>query len=286
VFYELQKRLPEITLLGDVSGELLGEAMATKDADEIERIRRMGQLTTEVVGKAADFLTGQAVRDGVLVLPDGSPLTVGRVKGLIDLWLAERGAENPEGAIFAVGRDGGVPHSSGNPRDALRLGQPIVFDIFPCEAGGGYFYDLTRTWCLGYAPEAVQAAYEQVLRVYETVTSELKTGLAFNHFQRRACDLFEAMGHPTIQSSPDTEEGYVHGLGHGVGLKIHERPFSRETALAADVLQPGMVVTVEPGLYYPERGYGVRLENTFAILADGRFEVLADYPFDLVLPVR
>ncbi len=286
VFFELQKRMPGITLVGDVNGEILGEAMATKDEAEIERIRRMGQVTTEVVGKVADLLTGHAVREEVLVRPDGQLLTIGDVKGQIDLWLAERGAANPEGAIFAIGRDAGVPHSSGNPHDALRLGQTIVFDIFPCEAGGGYFFDFTRTWCLGYAPDEVQEAYEHVLHVFQTVTSELTTGVAFNHYQKRTCDLFEALGHPTIQSSPDTEEGYVHSLGHGVGLKIHERPFSRDTAVEADVLKAGMVVTIEPGLYYPERGFGVRLENTVAVRPDGRFETLVEYPLDLVLPVK
>ncbi len=286
VFYELQKRMPGITLVGDLNGEILGEAMATKDEAEVERIRRMGQVTTEVVGKVADLLTGQTVREEILIRPDGQPLTIGDVKGKIDLWLAERDAANPEGAIFAIGRDAGVPHSSGNPRDVLRLGQTIVFDIFPCEAGGGYFFDFTRTWCLGYAPDEVQAVYEHVLHVFQTVTSELKTGVAFNHYQKRACDLFEALGHPTVQSNPDTEEGYVHSLGHGVGLKIHERPFSRDTALEADVLKAGMVVTIEPGLYYPERGYGVRLENTVAIRPDGQFETLVDYPLDLVLPVK
>ena len=95
--------------------------------------------------------------EDMLIGRDGEPVTIGQVKGLINLWLAERGAENPEGTIFAIGRDAAVPHSSGNPSDILRLGQTIVFDIYPCEAGGGYFYDFTRTWCLGYAPDDVQA---------------------------------------------------------------------------------------------------------------------------------
>ena len=90
-----------------------------------------------------------------MVKPNGDPLTIRDVKQRINLWLSERGAENPEDTIFAIGRDAGVPHSSGNPMTSLRLGQTIVFDIYPCEAGGGYFYDFTRTWCLGYAPDEV-----------------------------------------------------------------------------------------------------------------------------------
>jgi Xaa-Pro aminopeptidase len=287
VFSALRDRMPEITLGGDVGGAILGKAMMTKDEAEIEHIRRMGKITTEVVGMVADYLTSQKVGDGeTLTGPDGQPVTIGRVKGLINLWLSERGAENPEGTIFSIGHDAGVPHSSGEPEQAIRLGQPIVFDIFPCEAGGGYFYDFTRTWCLGYAPDAVQGIYEQVQTVFNTVLREMKPGERFYEYQKLTCDMFEEMGHPTVQNQPETEEGYVHSLGHGLGLRVHERPFSGSTASREDILAPGSIVTVEPGLYYPERGLGVRLEDTVCVRADGTIEVLAEYPKDLVLKMK
>jgi len=286
IFVELGKRLPDITLVGDVQGEILGEAMATKDAPELERIRKMGKITTQVVGQTADYLTNRKVNGETLLDEDGAPLTIGRMKGLINLWLAELGAENPEGTIFSIGRDAGVPHSSGNPDDVICLGKPIVFDIFPCEAGGGYYYDFTRTWCLGYAPEAIQAAYENVRLVFNTLISEMSVELPFKHYQQRACELFEEMGHPTVLNTPDTEIGYIHSIGHGLGLKVHERPFSGASALDADRLVPGNVVTVEPGLYYPEQGFGVRLEDSVTLRADGSVEVLAEFPYDLVLPMK
>jgi Xaa-Pro aminopeptidase len=286
IFYALQQRMPEITLVGDLADVILGTAMATKEDQEVARIRSMGAVTTAVVGQVADYLASRPVRDGALVGPGDIALTIGGVKGLINLWLAERGVENPHGTIFAIGRDAGVPHSSGTPADVLRLGQTIVFDIYPCEAGGGYFYDFTRTWCLGYAPDDVQAVYQDVHSVFQTLKRSLQPGARYVDSQQRACELFEAMGHPTILSTPDTEEGYVHSLGHGVGLHIHERPFSGATALEEDRLVPGVVATIEPGLYYPSRGMGVRLEDTFWVRPDGVFEVLAEYPLDLVLPVR
>jgi Xaa-Pro aminopeptidase len=254
---------------------------------EVDRIRKMGKLTTRVVGNVADFLTSHKVERDSLIQGDGSQLTIGDVKRRINLWLAESGAENPEGTIFAIGRDAGVPHSSGNPNDPLRLGQTIVFDIFPCEAGGGYFYDFTRTWCLGYAPEPVQAVYSDVLDVYNQVKSQLKVDSACKEYQVLTCDLFEARGHPTVKSNPQTQEGYVHGLGHGVGLNIHEYPrFSLAVTGDSDRLSPGSIVTVEPGLYYPERGLGVRLEDTIWVRPDGNMEILAEYPLDLVLPMK
>jgi Xaa-Pro aminopeptidase len=285
LFTALQEALPKLTFVGDLENKVLQQAMMTKDPDAIERIRQMGKVTADVVQRTADFLTGQRVRDNHLEKKDGQPLTIGEVKGQINLWLAESGAENPESTIFAIGRDAGVPHSSGNDADILELGKPIVFDIYPCEAGGGYFHDLTRTWCLGHAPDDVYALYEQVLGVYQTISAELKVNEPFNSVQVRTCELFEKMGHPSVLSTPETEVGYVHSVGHGVGLYIHERPFSGATAPADDILAPGVVMTLEPGLYYPDRGMGVRLENTYWVRPDGVFETFVNPPMDLVIPV-
>jgi Xaa-Pro aminopeptidase len=286
IFSALQAAMPGLTFVGDLENKVLKRAMMTKDAGEVERIRRAGQITQAVVEKTADFLTTQKAKDGVLVKSDGQPVTIGEVKGLINLWLAESGLENPEGTIFAIGRDAGVPHSSGNAADLLRLGQTIVYDIFPCEAGGGYYHDLTRTWCLGYATDEVLKLYEDVRSVYETLVRELKLGLHFGIYQKRTCELFEAMGHPTVLNTPETEEGYVHSLGHGVGLNIHERPSSGMTASSEDFLVPGVIFTLEPGLYYPSRGMGVRLENTYWVRPDGVFKTLVNPSMDLVLPVK
>jgi Xaa-Pro aminopeptidase len=286
IFTKLHERMPGLDFAGDRGVDLLGQARMTKDAAEVERIRRVGQATVSVVGKTADFLTHQTVREGVLVRPDGSPLTIGDVKSKIDLWLAEAGLEAPEGTIFSIGRDAGVPHSSGIASDWLRLGQTIVFDIYPCEQGGGYFYDFTRTWCLGHASPEIQRIYGEVLQVFTTLRSELKPDSDFFSYQKRTCDLFSALGHATPLTAQDPQEGYVHGLGHGVGLDIHEHPFGGATSQSQDVLKPGVVITLEPGLYYPEKGFGVRLEDTMWITPEGKFETLAYYPLDLILPMH
>jgi Xaa-Pro aminopeptidase len=280
------KYLPDLQFGGYFKDPILMPAMMTKDSTEVERIRRMGKITTEVIARTADWLRRHAVSQDVLVHSDGAPLKIGAVKNQINLWLAELGAENPEGTIFAIGRDAGVPHSAGAPDDLVRLGQPIVFDIFPCEIGGGYFYDITRTWSLGYATEEVQALYQQVLEVYNKLFSNLKVNMPFKEVQKLTCDLFEEIGHPTIQTIAEIEEGYIHSVGHGVGLRVHEMPFSGINATERDALVPGTVFTIEPGLYYPSRGMGVRLEDTYYTRPDGTFEVLADYPYDLVIPMK
>jgi Xaa-Pro aminopeptidase len=286
IFSALQSEMPGLNLVGEINNSVMMQARMTKDQSEIDRIRRMGKVTTEVVGLVADYITSHRVHNGLMVKPDGEALTIRDVKQRINLWLAERGAENPEDTIFAIGHDAGVPHSSGNPDDALMLGQTIVFDIYPCEAGGGYFYDFTRTWCLGYAPDEVMILYETVLTAYNQMASQLQVGHQFKEYQDAVCDLFSAQGHPTIKEDPQTQKGYVHSLGHGIGLNIHERPWSGINSDEKDRLIPGVVFTLEPGLYYPDKGIGVRLENSLWVRPDGNMDVLADYPMDLVLPVK
>jgi Xaa-Pro aminopeptidase len=286
IFSELQKEMPELTLIGFPQDELLMQAMMTKEEDEIERIRKMGRITTEVVAETADYLSSRKVKKGVLLKKNGDPLKIRDVKRKIDLWLAERGAENPESTIFAIGRDAGVPHSSGNPNDILKTGQTIVFDIFPCEAGGGYFYDFTRTWCIGYATDSALRLYYDVRSAYQQVMSALKQNALFSESQSLTCEIFHNQGHPTIREDINTEKGYVHSVGHGIGLRVHEKPWSGSNATITDRLLPGSVFTVEPGLYYPEEGMGVRLEDSVLAKADGTFEILAPYPLDFVIPAR
>ena len=75
------------------------------------------------------------------------------------------------------------------------------------------------------------------------------------------CDVFERQGHATVRANQGVEEGYVHGLGHGVGLAVHEGPRLGGPPTNTALLEPGHVVSVEPGLYYPSRGLGVRIED-------------------------
>ena len=283
-----QTLMPEVTLVGETrDGSLFMYAMETKDEAEVARIRRMGKITTEVVRLTAEFLTSRAVReDEVLLGADGAPLTIGAVKSKINFWLAERSADPAEGFIFAIGRDAGVPHSAGNPDDWLRLGQTIVFDIYPAEQGGGYFYDFTRTWSLGYATPETQKLYDEVQAVYNKIVENLDLNAPFKDYQRLTCEEFEKNGHQTPLSVKAPLAGYVHSLGHGVGLNIHERPWSGLTASDDNLLKPGVVMTLEPGLYYPERGMGCRIEDTYWVRPDGKMERLAEYPYEFVLEMK
>lgn len=275
-------------LVGEFGTSIFDLVWTTKDRDEVERIRAVGRKTMTVLGNTADFLRSHRAAGGVLVTAAGTPLTVGDVKRMIRRWLLDLNLDHPEDFIFAIGRDAGVPHSRGEDGDPIALGKTIILDIFPQEPGGGYYFDVTRTWCLGSAPPEVERAYRDVVDVYQTVSREITANTLCRTYQRRACDLFEAHGHPTVRSDPRTTKGYNHSLGHGVGLSVHERPSFSDYEGNTDVVAPGCVITIEPGLYYPDDGgYGVRVEDTVWINpATGRPEVLAAFPLDLVLPVK
>jgi Xaa-Pro aminopeptidase len=262
-------------------------AMETKEENEVARIRRMGKITTEVVGKTADYLTSCVVNEKEQLLDENSqPLKLGRVREKINLWLAERNASPSEGFIFSLGRDSAVPHSQGNPEDIMKLGETIVFDIYPQEPGGGYFYDFTRTWSLGYAKPGAQELYDQVQDCYKRVVASLKVGMNFKEANELTCEIFEKYGHVSPRTEKNPQSGYIHSVGHGVGINIHERPFSGLMATDDNVLRPGVVMTIEPGLYYPDNGMGFRIEDTYTVKADGSIEILADYPYDFVLKMK
>ena len=236
----LREYLPGLEFVGEGEDSLLKQVRATKEEAELERIRAVGRSTLQVVDELLNYLSTRPVRSGILISEDGDLLRIGAVKRKIDLWLAERGLEAPEGTVFSIGRAAGVPHSSGDVSDPLELGKTIVLDIFPCEKGGGYFYDFTRTWCLGYATDEVQEIYEQVHQVYLEMCAQAQPGTPGKTLQDRACELFEGMGHATDRAVPGTENGYVHGLGHGVGLNIHEIPWITGTASERDIIEAGL----------------------------------------------
>jgi Xaa-Pro aminopeptidase len=286
VFRELNELLMGVELVSEEPmTSVLSLARITKEEEEIQRIRKMGEITVNVVNDVAGYLTSHQAKNGVLVDRQDKVLTIGEVKRRIKLWTAMRGAEMPDGPIFAMGRDAGIPHSTGIDEQPIEVGKPIIFDIFPCESGGGYFYDFTRTWCLGYAPENVEEIYQDVFDVYEEIYNAITPGKPCKDFQILTCELFEDRGHPTKLRDKRTEEGYVHSLAHGIGLAVHEAPFFANNEFNQSILQSGSVITVEPGLYYPDRGMGVRLEDTVWVRPDGVLETLVEYPMDLVLKV-
>ena len=284
---EVIPTLPGVELVHDfAASELFQEAYSTKDADEIAKLKEAGRLASEVVAAVWEFIAGhRADADGNLVDTDGKPLTIGDVKRFVRMQNFERGLENAEGMIFAQGRDGATGHGAGEDPMILRTGQAIVFDYFPRMMDNGYFHDLTRTWCIGYAPPEIQALYDQVMIAFNTCQDSLKVGDPGSRYQNMVNDYFESLGHKTSRTHPGATDGYFHSLGHGVGLNVHEAPWMRNYPYG-EPLGVGSVFTLEPGLYYPDLGYGMRIEDTVYFDSNGVLQNLTDFKYDLVLKLH
>lgn len=280
----LSARVEGTEIIGEYGDTLFLEARETKDADELADMAELGRRTCQVVDDVKSFLQGHAVQDETVMRADGVPLTIGHVRRFIRERLNRQNLFEDHATIFAQGKEAAVPHNAGSDERILRLGQTIIFDIFP-RGESGYFHDMTRTWSLGYATEAVWRAWEQTKELFDRALAGFQAGKLCADFQALACDYYESAGHKTTRSHPGTHEGYVHSLGHGIGLDVHEGPNLSLSAGDHARLRPGHVVTVEPGLYYPDQGFGVRIEDAVALDACGERVQLTQYPYDLVVPM-
>ena len=259
--------------------DVLMLARMTKDADEVAMIRRSSRGAVAAVERLRQHLAALK-REGDHFRNGSGPVTLGTLRHLLHEEFLAHGLEGGE-TIVSQGRDAGVPHNRGNDADLLRAGAPLLVDIFPGEAGGGYHSDLTRTFCLGGAPDPLKRLYADVHDAFRLAMDQLKVGEVCRSYQERVCDLFEQRGHATPRTNETAQEGYVHGLGHGVGLAVHEAPRLGGPPSNTQVLEPGMVITVEPGLYYPSRDLGVRIEDLVLVREDGSFENLTPAPYEL-----
>jgi Xaa-Pro aminopeptidase len=247
-----------------------------KGAGELRAIRAAAEGVAEALRAVAGRLAAASERDAELWL-EGERLKVGRLRAEVAAVFAARGLEQPRGNILAPGAEGGVPHSAGDPERALRPGETLVADVFP---RGIAFADCTRTFCVGEPPEAVRRAWGAVRDALELARARAVPGTRGWDLQEAVCASLGAAGYATPISHPGTTVGYVHNLGHGVGFDLHEYPLFRKAAGAEGVLREGDVFTLEPGLYDPEAGYGLRLED-LVYLGPGGLENLTPLPYEM-----
>jgi Xaa-Pro aminopeptidase len=224
---------------------------AVKDEGEVARIAAACELADEALRRILEQgLVGRAERDVALEL---------------ELHMRRLGAQSPSfPSIVAAGAHGALPH--GQP-----CGEPIPGDVLVTIDWGalheGYCSDCTRTYATGEGVSArAREIYELVLRAQERGLGALRAGLSGVEVDALARAVIEQAGHG---------EHFGHGLGHGVGMEIHEGPRLSRTA-SEEPLRAGNVVTVEPGVYLPDV-LGVRIED-LAVVRDGAHEVLTNLP--------
>ncbi len=255
----------------------------TKSPAELAAARAAAAGTGEALRAVARLLAAATARgeagsaDGAELWLEGERLKVGRLRSEVARALAAHRLEQPEGNILAPGRDAAVPHSTGDDGRVLHTGEALVADLFP---KGALFADCTRTFCVGRPSEALARAHGTVLETLAAAHRESAAGVRGFALQESACVHLGEAGYPTPLSHPGTDVGYVHGLGHGVGHELHEYPSFRKQAGREGVLAKGDLFTLEPGLYDPAAGWGVRLEDLVA-LGDHGLESLTPLPYDL-----
>lgn len=275
------RALAPAILVDERQPDVLAQATMTKDEAELDKIRHASRGAVATMAAVRAYLSSLRQRGSGFTDGEHDVVTLGHVRSLIHRTFAAWGLAEDGESIVAQGRDAGVPHNRGNDAEPVRAGEPIIVDIFPGEAGGGYHTDMTRTFCVGPARPELTKLYGECRQAFDASMHAMQVGGLCRSYQDLTCDVFEAQGHATLRSLAGTEEGYVHSLGHGVGLAVHEGPRLGGGEANQATLVPGHVVSVEPGLYYPSRGMGLRIEDLVAIRADGSIENLTPAPYDL-----
>ncbi|RXA21286.1 aminopeptidase P family protein [Methanosarcina sp. MSH10X1] len=230
-----------------------------KNPEELEAIKYAQMAGEKAMEAATALIAGADKREGFLYHA-GEALTGAKVLSVIDHTLLDYGCEAEE-TIVSCGRDTANPH--GTTDGPLKANAPIILDIFPRSKKKRYFADMTRTVLHGEASEELKKMYEAVLAAQKRALEMVKPGVPAAEVHSAVCNVFEARGYHTYKSG--SKVGFIHSTGHGVGLDIHELPGVGETEV---LLEAGNVITIEPGLYYPETG-GIRLEDMVLVTQSG-----------------
>jgi Xaa-Pro aminopeptidase len=251
------------------------EVRATKTAGEVEHIRTAQRANEQAMAQAEDLIATAEVADDGTLRRDGEALTSERVREEIEVTLLHHGCTLSE-TIVACGSDAAEPHERGS--GPLAADESIIVDIFPQHKDSRYHADMTRTFVRGEPSDAIREWYDLTDRAQAAALDAVEPGATGGDVDAAACEVYEDAGVPTLRSHPETETGFIHSTGHGVGLEVHEYPRVAEDGAE---LRPGHVVTIEPGVYDPEVG-GVRIEDFVVVTEDG-YENLVDYPKELVV---
>jgi len=193
-----------------------------------------------------------------------SERNVNTLRNRVETFLFERGFY-AEGTIVSPDLESSNPHSIGSGV----IKNHVVFDVFPKSRVTGYFADFTRTVIIEENQDIIEML-NACIEAKNRAIDKIREGVAAKDIHNLVCDILESYGYQTIRNK--AKEGFIHSTGHGVGLEVHEKPKISEND---EKLKSGMVITIEPGLYYRSKG-GVRVEDCVVVRKSG-CEVLTKY---------
>lgn len=249
---------------------------ARKSAWEIQEIEKAQRAVEQAVGKAVQFLR-EAKVEGDKIFSGDQAVTSELLRNIIDQDLYNQGYLGID-TIVACGIQAADPHCKGS--GPLASYQPIVMDVFPLSLETHYYADQTRTVFKGEPSKELQSMYDAVLRAQEESMAMVRAGVHGDEVYKKAFDILSERYPTNISRRP--MEGFIHGLGHGVGIDIHEVP---RIGKSPETLAAGNIVTIEPGLYYPAAkteipAGGIRIEDMVLVKEDG-CRNLTKFPKDL-----
>ncbi len=249
--------------------DLFLQARETKSAEELRAINKASRATEATFERVIEVIQNATVGPKNVLLHDGAPLTVGRVKRIIEHSLVENDSENSQESIVAGGPRSADFHYLGQRKDKLRANEPIIVDIYPRRLEERFHADITRTIVRGKVSAKLQKMFEAVESSLDAVLDAIQVGGTTEELLDAMSDSLEHDGYPSANRTPEIKEGMLHGLGHGIGLDVHELP---RLSPVPSLLREGAVVAIEPGLYYKRVG-GVRIEDDAIITKRGAHRI-------------
>lgn len=233
---------------------------AKKNDGEAKAIRR-GNAASAAGIRAAEAVLRAARIEGKRLIYEGRVLTSERLRTIIDQACLAKGA-TAQSTIVAGGRQACDPHEVGH--GPLRPNEFIIIDVFPRVQKTGFHGDMTRTFLKGRASAAQRQLVASVQAAQRAAIDAVKSGVKGSTVHEAADQVFVDGGYKTERRG-QSFVGFIHSTGHGLGLEVHESP---RVSKGAGKLKTGNVITIEPGLYYPEIG-GCRIEDVVRVTKTG-----------------
>jgi Xaa-Pro aminopeptidase len=238
----------------------ISERRRTKAADEVTAIQETLSTLEDALVIARSALRRCQVSSGGELILEGAAMTPDRLRAIVNTALSERDCVAEGTLILAGGEESADPHRAGS--RGYRVGEPIVLDLAARNRITRYCADIARTICRGPVPDVIRRMHAAILRAQDAAIASVRPGV-------RASEVHDTVKATLAEAGFDVERGPVrfgHPTGHGVGLELHEPPSLAKWTI--DVLQPGDLITIEPGLYQDGVG-GVRVEDMILVTGEG-----------------